>query len=369
MIKARIRKRYLQASESSAFDLDVEFEAGPGVTVLFGASGAGKTLTLDSIAGFARPDGGRIMLDDRILFDGDAPVFVRPQDRNCGYVFQNYALFPHMTLRENLKFAAERLPRLERHRRVNEMLDRFRITEFAGRYPHQVSGGQKQRCSIARALIVQPRVLLLDEPARGLDTSLREDLYSVLRELRGEFQVPILLVTHDLEAAFSVGAEMLVFDSGRIAQRGKPLAVLRHPVSEEVARLFGYATFLQADVVKLDPSEDTSTVRFLGREFAGPYYPGNLRGDRLTLCARPDELRLADSLGDNCVSATVQTVEEQPNGVRLRLSAGSNGTANGPITLDVPRARWEAARERKEQYVEFPAQALRAIRAAASLKQ
>src|ERR1700726_2473712 len=155
MIHARIRKRYAGGSQSSPFDLDVEFEAGDGVTVLFGASGAGKTLTLDSIAGFARPDSGRILLDDRILFDGDAHVSLRPQDRGCGYVFQNYALFPHMTLRENLAFAAERLPRLERHRRVNDMLERFRIAEFAGRYPREVSGGQKQRCSIARALIVR----------------------------------------------------------------------------------------------------------------------------------------------------------------------------------------------------------------------
>ena len=206
----------------------MEFEAGDGVTVLFGASGAGKTLTLDSIAGFARPDAGRILLDDRILFDGEAGVSLRPQDRGCGYVFQNYALFPHMTLRENLAFAAERLPRLERHRRVNEMLDRFRVAEFAGRYPHEVSGGQKQRCSIARALIVQPRLLLLDEPARGLDAPLREDLYDLLRELRGDFRLPILLVTHDLEAAFAVGDEMLVYDSrphsaaGQAVGRGPP---------------------------------------------------------------------------------------------------------------------------------------------------
>src|SRR5690348_7957850 len=235
MIQARIRKHFSGGSESSAFDLDVEFEAGDGVTVLFGASGAGKSLTLDSIAGFARPDAGRILVDDRILYDGDSGVSLRPQERGCGYVFQNYALFPHMTLRENLAFAAERLPRLERHRRVNEMLDRFRVAEFAGRFPHEVSGGQKQRCSIARALIVHPRVLLLDEPARGLDAPLREDLHDLIRELREDFRVPVLLVTHDLDAAFAVGDEMLVYESGRIRQRGKPLAVVSQPGSEEVA--------------------------------------------------------------------------------------------------------------------------------------
>ena len=363
MIQARIRKRFAPGPESSVFDLDVDFEARDGVTVLFGASGAGKTLTLDSIAGFARPDAGRIMLDDRILFDGDSGVFLRPQDRGCGYVFHRYALFPHMTLRENLAFAAERLPRLERHRRVNEMLDRFRIAEFAGRYPHEVSGGQKQRCSIARALIVQPRLLLLDEPARGLDGPLREDLYDLLRGLREEFRVPILLVTHDLEAAFAVGDEMLVFHAGRIPQRGKPRAVLGQPVSEGVARLFGYDTFLEAEIVKLNPAQGSSTVRFLDREFSGPYFPGSLIGDRLTICFRPDELRLADGPGENRSLGTTANVAERPGGVRLRVGVPGNVS----ITVDVPRAQWEEAKDRKEQYVEFPPQSLRTLKARGTL--
>jgi molybdate transport system ATP-binding protein len=358
MIQARIRKHFAAGPESPAFDLDVEFEARDGVTVLFGASGAGKTLTLDSIAGFTRPDAGRILLDDRILFDGDAGVSLRPRDRGCGYVFQNYALFPHLTLRENLAFAAERLPRLERHRRVNEMLERFRVAELAGRYPHEISGGQKQRCSIARALIVRPRILLLDEPARGLDAPLRQDLHDLLRELREELRVPILLVTHDLEAAFAVGDEMLVYEAGGIRQRGKPGALLRQPASEDVARLFGYATFLAASIVRMNPADDSSVVRFLDREFCGPYFPGNLIGDHLTLCARPDELRLVDGPGENRIAASAVDVEERPGGVRLRLGVAGNAG----IAVDVPRAQWQIARDRKEHYVEFPAQALRALK-------
>jgi molybdate transport system ATP-binding protein len=122
MIQARIRKRFPARPDAAAFSLEVEFQAAAGVTVLFGPSGSGKTLTLDSIAGFVAPDEGRIMLDDEILFDAPSEVCLPPQARHCGYVFQNYALFPHMTLRQNLAFAAERRPRLERHRRVNEML-------------------------------------------------------------------------------------------------------------------------------------------------------------------------------------------------------------------------------------------------------
>ena len=169
MLEARLRKTFAPKPDSAGFTLDLEFTATAGVTVLFGPSGAGKTLVLESIAGFIEPDQGRILLDDDILFDGVTRLNLAPQKRNCGYVFQNYALFPHMTLRQNLEFAAERRPRLERHRRVAEMLDKFRLAESAGRRPHEVSGGQRQRCSIARALIGAPKLLLLDEPATGLD--------------------------------------------------------------------------------------------------------------------------------------------------------------------------------------------------------
>src|SRR5438105_6187042 len=214
MIAARLRKTFPQRPDSAAFSLELEFQAAAGVTVLFGPSGSGKTLTLDLIAGFVRPDDGRILLDDEILSDGAAGVNLAPQARNCGYVFQNYALFPHMTLRQNLEFAAERRPRLERHRRVNEMLDKFRLGDAAGRRPHEVSGGQRQRCSIARALIGEPNLLLLDEPARGLDAPLRAGLYATLRQVRAEFNVPILLVTHDLDECFELGDEVLVMREG-----------------------------------------------------------------------------------------------------------------------------------------------------------
>ncbi len=183
----------------------MELECESGVTVLFGASGAGKSLTLDCLAGFTRPDAGRILLGDRILYDGVARVHVRPQDRECGYVFQNYALFPHMTLRENLAFAAERRPRLERHRRVNEMIERFQLREVAGRIPREVSGGQKQRCSIARALIAAPRLLLLDEAGAGPGCRAARGVLRAAAGAASGFAVPMLLVTHDLDEAVAMG--------------------------------------------------------------------------------------------------------------------------------------------------------------------
>src|ERR1700675_5056960 len=190
MLQARLRKSFAPKPDSAGFTLDLEFSATAGVTVLFGPSGAGKTLVLDSIAGFVKPDEGRVLLDNDILYDAAAGGHLPPQKSNCGYVFQNYALFPHMTLRENLVFAAERRPRLERHRRVNDMLEKFRLTDAAGRRPHEVSGGQRQRCSIARALIGAPKLLLFDEPAQGLDAPLRTEFYGVLRQVQEEFKTP-----------------------------------------------------------------------------------------------------------------------------------------------------------------------------------
>ena len=239
MIQARIRKRFPAGPESNEFTLDVEFQAESGVTVLFGPSGAGKTLTLEAIAGFIRPEEGQILLDEEILFDSAAKIHRPPKSRNCGYVFQNYALFPHMTLRQNLEFAASRRPRLERHRGVTEMLGRFRLADVSGRRPREVSGGEQQRCSIARALIGKPKLLLLDEPARGLDAPLRAELYALLRQVREEFRTPILLVTHDLDECFELGEEMLVLNNGKLVQKGTPREVLDKPADAEVARLLG----------------------------------------------------------------------------------------------------------------------------------
>ena len=356
MIQARIRKHFTPGPESAGFSLDVEFRAAKGITVLFGPSGAGKTLTLDSIAGFVRPEEGRILVDDEILFDAVSRVCLAPRARHCGYVFQNYALFPHMTLRKNLEFALERSPRLERHRKVTEMLEKFHLAEVSGRRPHELSGGQKQRCSIARALIGSPRLLLLDEPARGLDAPLRAELYSVLREVRQDFGIPILLVTHDFEECMELGDEMLVFRDGRIVQTGPPRKVFEQPVNVDVARLLGLYNLLPAEIRGLDPGRNVSRVRYRDFELTGPYFPGRLIGDQVWLCIRPDLLSVTPrdgQAGGNRVPATLLRVVEKPDRLRLEFS--------GDIAVDVPRSEFEKHRGAKEWTIEFPQGSLRIL--------
>jgi molybdate transport system ATP-binding protein len=360
MIAARIRKTYPARPDSAAFTLDLEFEAAGGVTVLFGPSGAGKTLTLDSIAGFVRPDQGRVLLDGEILFDGATGVHLPPQARHCGYVFQNYALFPHMTLRRNLEFAVEKKPRLERHRRVNEMLERFRLTDAAGRRPHEVSGGQRQRCSIARAIIGAPKLLLLDEPAQGLDAVLRAELYEVLRQVRADFQTPVLLVTHDLGECFDLGEEMLVLHSGRVVQSGPPRKILDQPANLEVARLLGAFNLLAGEIKLLDPGRNLSRVLLCGVEIEGPYFPGRLKGDRVTVCVRPEQLTVAPRgarAGPNQIPADLTRTVEKPQWVRLEF-VNSSGE---PLAVDLTRAEYERQRENAAWVVEFPRDILRVV--------
>jgi molybdate transport system ATP-binding protein len=345
-------KSFRASKESAAFTLDVEFTAAPGVTVLYGASGSGKTLTLDCVSGFVRPDAGRILLDDRILYDANARVHLAARDRRCGYVFQNYALFPHMTLRENLAFGAEGRPRLDRHRFVNEMLERFRITEFSGRYPHEVSGGQKQRCSIARTLVANPKLLLLDEPARGLDAALREDLYGILRDLRSDYRIPILLVTHDLEECFATGDQLLIYLNGKIAQSGEPHTVLDRPASSEVARVLGYANIFEAEILALDPGRNTSRVRAFGQELAATYFPGRFLGDRVLLCAQASSLRICAQGGQNRVPAKLLRVSERTQTVRAEFSQD--------LIVDLTRGDYDEQRDNQTWFLEFPPDSLRA---------
>jgi molybdate transport system ATP-binding protein len=356
MIQARIRKQYAKGAESAGFALDIEFQAPRGFTVLFGPSGAGKTLTLDSIAGFVRPDEGRILLDDQILYDGASGVHLPPQARHCGYVFQNYALFPHMTLRKNLEFAVERIPRLERHRKVSEMLEKFHLTEVAGRRPFELSGGQKQRCSIARALIGAPRVLLLDEPAQGLDALLKAELYAVLRQVREEFGIPVLLVTHDFEECLDLGDDMVVIREGRVAQSGAPSKILEQPATVDVARLLGVFNLLPVEILGLDPGRNSSRLRYGENELNGPYFPGRLIGDHGWLCIRPDLLSVVPRDGRpgmNQVPAALARTIEKPDRVRLEFA--------GDLAVEVDRAVLARFGAVKEWVIEFPQAGLRIL--------
>ncbi|MBL8239164.1 MAG: ABC transporter ATP-binding protein [Bryobacterales bacterium] len=357
MITARLRKAYPPGPDSRSFTLDVQLQAAAGVTVLFGPSGSGKTLTLNCIAGFERPDEGRVLLDDAILFDGAARVFLPPQARHCGYVFQNYALFPHMTLRQNLEFGAAVHKSLERHKRVSEMLERFQLHDVGGRRPHELSGGQKQRGSIARALLARPRILLLDEPAQGLDAALRQELYTILRDLQRDFPMPVLLVTHDLDEALELGGQMHVFHDGHIVQSGQPQALLDSPATAAIARLLGIYNLISGEILALDPGRNTSRLRVGEWEISGVYYPGHMKGSRVTLCVIPSQVRVEPRDGAPRPGTMPMQLQHAVTGpVRVRL------VFDDGFRAEVDRADWEAMSRARDFSVEIPPSALRLVK-------
>ncbi len=326
MIDARIRKTFPGSRGSAPFELNLDLKSAADVTVLLGPSGAGKSLTLDCIAGFIRPDEGRILVNDRLLFDAGTGVNLPPRQRRCGCVFQGESLFPHLSLFENLWFAAGRTPRRARRQKVGQMLERFHLENLGARRPYELSSGQRQRGSIARALLSQPSLLLLDEPARGLDAALRSEFYALLNEVRGEFGVPVVLVTHDLDEALELGESMHVLVAGRIAQSGAPREVFDAPASAAVARLMDCYNLLRAHIVAMDPATNRSRLHVAAEdqtefEIIGPYFPGLLLGAKVVLAVREDEIEHGAELPGG-VQLALQRVVRLSRGVRVELSGG-----------------------------------------------
>ncbi len=229
------------------FKLAVRFEACRGALGLLGASGAGKSMTLRMIAGVATPDRGRVVLDGRVLFDSVAGVNVSPAQRRIGVVFQDYALFPHMTVAENVAFGLHELGEAERRARVREELDRMHIGELANRFPKEISGGQRQRVAIARCMAIEPGALLLDEPFAALDPHLRRQMEEQLRETLRSYNGVVIFVTHDMEEAFRFCSELLVLDGGRVIAEGEKHALFEQPRSVITARLTGCKNIARAD--------------------------------------------------------------------------------------------------------------------------
>ena len=221
----------------NGFALDIEWQIGNELAVLFGFSGAGKSMTLQSIAGLIKPDTGQVNLDDIIYFDSSAGTDLPPQERPFGYVFQDLAIFPHMTVLQNILYGAANLPKKEKLDRAREMIHAFKLTGLDERYPYEISGGQKQRVAFARALIRRPKMLLLDEPFSALDRPLRLEMRRFLREVRDNFSIPALLVTHDFEEAFAISDKIIVYEHGRIAQIDSPERIKSSPANMYVSQL------------------------------------------------------------------------------------------------------------------------------------
>jgi molybdate transport system ATP-binding protein len=243
LLKADIQKRLKE------FDLDVGFELKKGCLGILGPSGCGKSMTLKSIAGIENPDNGFISLtidEETVYFDSSKKINLKPQKRNVGYLFQNYALFPNMTVEENI---AAGLSKNQDKKIVSEMIKRFHLEGLEERYPRQLSGGQQQRVALARILAYGPDVILLDEPFSAMDAFLKEQLRMELVNMLKDFDGFSIMVTHDRDEAFQFCDELIILDEGKVIAKGDTYDVFENPGKVQVARLTGCKNISEIEVI------------------------------------------------------------------------------------------------------------------------
>jgi molybdate transport system ATP-binding protein len=349
-----------------AFTLDVAWTAGAGVAVLFGPAGAGKTLTLQCLAGLLRPDAGRVVVDGRVLFDSAAAVDVRPQARRVGYVFQGYALFPHLSVADNVGFGLRDRPRAERAARTAEVLERLGVADLAARSPRELSGGQRQRVALGRALATDPALLLLDEPLSALDAPLRRVLRDELRAILRDWRTAAVVVTHDFTEAYRLADRIVVYDAGRVVQSAPRSQLLWQPASESVARIMGIRNVLHGTVVKATP--DRIQLRWRGQLLEAVNSPSRSYlpppDSPIAFFVRPEYVRLirkdrgpADQRHHmNLMEGTV--VGEEDFGttwsLRIRLDApGPPAQGDHDVEVEVPHLVYEILeidRDRRWQF-------------------
>jgi molybdate transport system ATP-binding protein len=320
----------VHASKSfGAFTLDVHLALAAGIAVVFGASGAGKTTLLDCVAGLATPDRGFIEAGRSVLFDADAHINRPPSQRGVGYVFQDLALFPHLSARKNIEYGLADLPTGEREHRVQAMAQSFGIADLLERRPAELSGGQRQRVALARTLVTRPRVLLLDEPLAGLDAPTRSRLIQDLRAWNAEQRIPILLVTHSREEVFALAEAVVVLERGRIVAQDTPEEALEAAQRESVASLTGYENIFDAEVAAQHTDSGTMTCRIagtqlsleapLGRVAEGAHVRVGIRaGDILLATARPDQISAR-----NILAGRVQSLKQVDVTVTARVDCGA----------------------------------------------
>lgn len=233
------------------FTLQSYFKAEKGVLGILGSSGCGKSMTLKCIAGLYSPDKGSIKLNEKVLFSSDSRINVPTRSRNIGYVFQNYALFPHLTVSRNISYGIKHLEKELRNKKVSEMIERMQLAGLENHYPSQLSGGQQQRTALARTLITEPDLLLLDEPFSALDSHIKYLLEKeLINIIKHNFDGIVLLVTHNIEEAYRICDNIMIIDRGKNIQMGTKEEVIQEPVNLTAARITGCKNFLDVEVLE-----------------------------------------------------------------------------------------------------------------------
>ncbi|MCL2679012.1 MAG: ATP-binding cassette domain-containing protein [Dehalococcoidia bacterium] len=351
MLKARIKRAL------PGFTLDIDLSLDRELMTILGQSGSGKTMTLACIAGLARPDEGRIELGGKVLFDSEAGINLPPQKRRVGFVFQDYALFPHMTVADNVAYSIHGLPSAEVKEKVSRLLGLMNVSPLADRYPRQLSGGQQQRVAIARALAPDPDILLLDEPFSALDTQLRERLEMELLELQREYRCSMLMVTHDLAEGYKLASRVAVYHAGRIEQCDLRERVFFAPLNRTVARLTGVRNIMVGAVTRFEPDHVWIHVRAWDSEIKC-VLPPDMRlevGQQAAVGIRPEYVELTDGCGENVFSARSLQVVRGISAVSYRFQLDCDREAAHLVSASIPAPGAFCAKTGESCRVHLPA--------------
>ena len=327
-ISAKITKQYKD------FTLDVAFENAGSRLGILGASGSGKSMTLRCLAGIETPDAGKIMLNDRVLYDSAAGINLKPQKRKVGYLFQNYALFPNMTVEENIAAGLGQIPKNERSEIVTSMIRRFRLEGREKHRPDQLSGGQQQRVAFARIMAYQPELLLLDEPFSAMDSYLKDVLQQQLLEMLEDYHGDVIMVSHNRDEIFKLCQNTMIIHDGKIEVMGDTLEIFRNPQTLESARISGVKNI--TPIRRLDAHHlealDWDLVLRCDREI-GPEirYLGFRAHDFIPYWEEPEE---------NGFPVEIKTTAQLPFETHFYLKAGGDQLC------------WFISRDRMQKYLE-----------------
>ena len=310
-----------------AFAIDAQFECGPGVTALFGRSGAGKTTLVNVIAGLTTPQSGRITLDDEVLFDTTLGINVRAGWRRFGYVFQESRLFPHLDVRRNLTYSHWFDRSLRDAKAFNHAVELLGIGHLLTRRPAQLSGGERQRVALGRALLAKPRLLLLDEPLASLDAHRKAEILRYLTQLRDETRLPMVFVSHSVEEVLHLAGHVVLLDHGRVANSGPVALVMGRPDTDASGGLFQGGAVIDARVKSLHAEDGAATLVFDGGELTVGRTHARV-GDDVRVRIRAREVSIAltppkDISIQNILCGQITALDVQQGEVTVAIQVGA----------------------------------------------
>ena len=336
-LEVSIKKKYKD------FSLDVNFKTNGEYLGILGASGSGKSLTLKCIAGVETPDEGKIILNNKVLYDSLNKINIIPQKRNIGYMFQNYALFPNMTAEENISVGLK-LSKKEKKLRVDELINLFRLDGMGYKYPVQLSGGQQQRVALARIIAYEPDVLLLDEPFSALDSQLKSELHTDFLDLLKLYDGEVIIVTHNKEEAYHFSRNLALIERGTITGFGKTKEIFEHPKSLSEAKMIGCKNISKCEVLSQNKISCSDWGIIIEAD--------NIPKDCIYVGIPSNNFEIVYDAGINTIECKLVNLIEEINEYTIVIE-NNNSNKSCPIYFNINKETWNNKKNKNKLYIKI----------------